>query len=116
MYKIVSGRDQLRIVDIYCKKCMFELLLKLNDIFEIHQLLDGTDSYIVNKVYKGMDIPQEVYNELVNGQYIGAIKKLRQLSGTFEDRHGDTYPNMGLKEAKDIVDKWRPLVTVLRTK
>jgi hypothetical protein len=91
---------------IYCKDCLFRLLLELNSLFEVDSLLDGTDIAVKNKVVSKMGIPNEVYHALENGRRIEGIKNLRYYYGTRINEAGEEQYVMDLREAKEQVDTW----------
>ena len=100
---------------VYCKNCLFNLLLELNNIFELAPMLDGTDEMIREKYHNNeLGIPPTVYTHLLNGKNIAAIKEYRDLGGKFQDKDtGAWYWNRGLKQCKEKIDFWKGIVKPL---
>jgi hypothetical protein len=120
MYLILFNSRNLE-TDILCKKCLFKLILELNNIFEMHPLLDGSNDD-VKRLRAKIEIPPSVLVYIHKKEKIKAIKELRTLH-TIEidlsnpDTYGTNYngqvfprSKLGLKEAKDQVDRWWEII------
>jgi hypothetical protein len=124
MYKIItdnfkSAPSFTKIsCNIYCKACLFKLLLELNNIFELHPLMDGATEY-ADDLRTRNEIPPSVLREINAGRKVAAIKEYRRLGGKYPDNDPDPnhvyidhrgqrtgYILRGLKESKDQVEKW----------
>jgi hypothetical protein len=125
MYKVksscVKNNHVLNNIVVYCPTCLFNLILELNNIFEMHPLLDGSNDD-VKQLRAKIEIPPSVLVHIHNREKIKAIKELRTLhTPTIDPNNPDTFginykgevqarSKLGLKEAKDMVDKWWEII------